>query len=103
MAYLFVFGATTPQWVRASSFTRLLDHTQRLTTVGRGLLWTSDQPNADLTTHDIHNIQTSKPPGGIRSHNLSRLESPQTYALDRAATGTAIYDYNNLKIFKLSF
>ena len=32
---LFVFGATSPQWARASSFTRFLDHTQRSTTVGR--------------------------------------------------------------------
>ena len=32
---LFVFGATTPQWARASSFTRFLDHSQRCTTVGR--------------------------------------------------------------------
>ena len=32
----FVFGATAPpHWVRASSFTRFLDHTQRRTTVGR--------------------------------------------------------------------
>ena len=34
--YFFVSGATaSPQWARASSFTRLLDHTQRRTTVGR--------------------------------------------------------------------
>jgi hypothetical protein len=32
---LFVFGATAPQWARASSFTRFLDHTQQRTTVGR--------------------------------------------------------------------
>ena len=32
---LFVFGATAPQWARASSFTRFLYHTQRRTTVGR--------------------------------------------------------------------
>jgi len=35
---LFVFGATAPQWARASSFTRFLDHTQRLTTIGRAPL-----------------------------------------------------------------
>jgi len=29
-------GATAPQWARASSFTRFLDHTQRLTTGDRG-------------------------------------------------------------------
>ena len=34
--YLFIyFGATAPQWIRSSSFTRFLDHTQRRTTVGR--------------------------------------------------------------------
>jgi len=42
---LFFFGATgappPPQWARASSFIRFLDHTQRRTTVGR-TLWTSD-------------------------------------------------------------
>ena len=27
----FVFGATAPQWAKASSFTRFLDHTQRRT------------------------------------------------------------------------
>jgi len=33
--FFFYFGATAPQWARASSFTRFLDHTQRCTTVGR--------------------------------------------------------------------
>ena len=37
--FSFLFGATapplTPQWAKASSFTRFLDHTQRHTTVGR--------------------------------------------------------------------
>jgi hypothetical protein len=31
---LFFFDATAPQWVRDSSFTSILDHTQRRTTVG---------------------------------------------------------------------
>jgi hypothetical protein len=34
-ACLIVFGATTPQWARASSFTSFLHHTQRRSTVGR--------------------------------------------------------------------
>jgi len=29
------FWRNSPQWARASSFTRVLDHTQRRTTVGR--------------------------------------------------------------------
>ena len=37
--FLFVFGVTAPtQWARASSFTRLLHHTQRRTTDGRNPL-----------------------------------------------------------------
>jgi len=38
ISIFFLFGATAPpppQWARASSFTRFLDHTQRRTTVGR--------------------------------------------------------------------
>jgi len=45
----FFFGATAPQWVRAFSFTKFLDHTQRRTTFGR-LLWTSDQLVAETTS-----------------------------------------------------
>jgi hypothetical protein len=39
--------------------------------------------------------------GGIRTHNLSAGERTQTYALDRAATGTGIWSYcqDNLLIF----
>jgi len=33
--YLLDFDTTAPQWARASSFTRILDHTQRRTAFGR--------------------------------------------------------------------
>ena len=47
--YLFVFGATAPQWARASSFTRFLDqHNDAPQSVG--LLWTSDQLVAEAST-----------------------------------------------------
>ena len=36
------FWRDSPQWARASSFTRFLDHAQRRTTVGRTPLWKSD-------------------------------------------------------------
>jgi len=57
-----------------SSFTRFLDHTQRRTTVGRTPLdeWSALRKDLYLTTHNTHNRQTSMPPGGIRTHNLSR-------------------------------
>ena len=42
-----------------------------------------------MTTHNTHNRQTSIPPVGFEP-TFSAGERPQTYALDRAATGTGI-------------
>ena len=74
--YLFVcFGCYSPQWARASSFTRFLDHTQRRTTVSSTPLdeWSARRRNLYLTTHTQHSQQTNvRAPGGIRTHNLSR-------------------------------
>ena len=39
------------------------------------------------TTHNTHNRQTSMPAAGFEP-TISGGEGPQTYALDRAATGT---------------
>jgi len=62
-----------------------------------GLLWTSDQARRRdlyLTTHNTHNRQTSMPPVGFES-TISAGERPQTYSLDRAATGTGyVFTYN---------
>ena len=71
---LFFLWRCDPTRVMASSFTRFLDHTQRCTTVGMTPL---DELSARrrylyLTTHDTHNRQTSIPPGGIRTQDLSR-------------------------------
>ena len=71
----FVFDGTAPQWTRASSFTRFLDHTKRRTTFGRTPLdeWSAHRTDLYLITHtqysqqeNLHNL------GGIRTHNLSR-------------------------------
>jgi len=62
-SYTLFSGATARQLGRVSSSTKLLDHTQRRTAVGR-LLWTSDQLVAE-TTYNSHNRQTSMPPVGI--------------------------------------
>jgi hypothetical protein len=60
----FFFCRNSPQWARASSFTRFLDHTQRCTTVGRTPL---DELVVEHPQHtDIH------APGVLRTHNLSR-------------------------------
>jgi len=92
--WLFVFGATAPQWATASSFTRFLDHTWRIT-VGRTPLdeWSARRKNLYLTKHNIHNRQTSMAPVGFEP-TISAGERPQTHFLDRAATGTgANYNY----------
>ena len=62
---LFAFGATTPQWARASSFRKFLDHTQRRLAIGRTPLDEGSVRRRDLclTTHNTHNRQTSMPPG----------------------------------------
>ena len=66
-----------------------LDHTQRRSTVGRTRLdeWSTRRKDLYLTTHNTHNRQTSMPPVGFET-TISAGERPQTYALDRAATGT---------------
>ena len=85
----------------ASSFFRFLDHTERRTTIGRTPLdeWSARRRDLYLTTHNTHNRQTSIPPVGFEP-TISAGERPQTYALDRAATGTGlqiIYYQNDVK------
>ena len=83
------FWRNSPQRARASSFTTFLDHTQRHTTVGRTPLDEELARRRDLylTTHNTHNRQTCVSPVGFEP-TISAGERPQTYALDRAATGT---------------
>jgi len=83
-----------PTRIMASSSLRFLDHTQRRTTVGRTPLdeWSARRRDLCLTTHNTHNKQTSLPPVGF-DPTISASERPQTYALDRVATGTDIYNY----------
>ena len=66
-----------------------LDHTQRRPTVGRTPLDEGSARCRDLylTTHNTHNKQTSLPPVAFEP-TISEGEQPQTYALQRAATGT---------------
>ena len=70
-------------------FLMFLDHTQRRITVGRIPLdeWSARRRDFYLTTHDTHNRQTSMPPVGFEP-TISAGERPQTYALNRAVTGT---------------
>ena len=74
-----------------SSFTRFLDYTQWHITVSRTPLdeWSARRRDLYLTTHNTHNRQTSMPPVGFEP-TTSAGERPQTYALDRSATGTGV-------------
>jgi hypothetical protein len=87
--FILFFLQEIPQWVMASSFLRFLDHTWRRTTVGRTPLdkWSAHHRDLYLTTRITHNRQTSMPPVKFEP-TISAGEQPQTYALDRAVTGT---------------
>ena len=83
------FWRNSPPRAIASSFTSYLDHTQWRTTVGKIPLdeWSARRRHLYLTTQNTHNRQTSMPPVGFEP-TISVGEQPQTYALDRVATGT---------------
>jgi len=97
--FLFYFWWNSPQWARAFTLTTILDHTYRRTTVGRTPLdeWSARRTDLYLPTHNTHNRQTSMPPGGIRTHNLSKRA-----ASDRAATGTGGWYFGLLRFKILS-
>jgi len=61
--YFVCFCHYSPQWARASSFMRFLEHTQRRTTFSRTPLdlWSARRRNLYLTTTNTHNRQTSTP------------------------------------------
>ena len=91
----FVFGHDSPQWARASSFTRFLDHTQRRTTVGRTssgrVISPTQRPLPDNTQHsqqtDTHGS------GGIRTHNISRRAASDPRFRPRGHWDPIWYDY----------
>jgi len=86
--YTFCFRRESPQWVRASSFMKFsrshttTHHTPKDSS-GR-MISPTQRP---LPDNIQHSQQTSMPPMGIEP-TISAGERPQTYALDRAATGT---------------
>ena len=86
-----------PTRAMASSFLRFLDHTQRRTTVGRTPLdeWSARHRDLYLTTHNTHNRQTPMSPVGLEP-TISESGRSQTYAFDRAATGTTEMSTRNI-------
>jgi len=100
--HIFFFcGAATQCGSRPPHSWGFLDHTQRRTTVGRTPLyeWSARCRDLYLTTHNTHNRQTSMPPVGFEPA-ISAGERPQTYALDRATTGTGIWVHHFVYDFK---
>ena len=103
------FGATNPQWVMASSFTKLLDRTQWRTTVGRTPLdeWSAPRRNLSLTTHNTHNLQISMPPAGFEP-TVSAGERSQIYAFrprghwDRRFVGLLFLCTKPIRVFRSS-
>ena len=83
------FWCDSPQWARTSSFTRFLDHIHRRTTLGRTPLddWSAVRRDLYLTRHNTHKRQTYMTLVGSEP-TITAGERPQTYSLDRAATGT---------------
>jgi len=69
-----LFTAQNPLWSRASSLSRLHDHTQCHTTHSVGHLWTSDQPVAEILHHTTLPTDRHPCPGGIRTRNPRNQE-----------------------------
>jgi hypothetical protein len=86
---IFFLWRCDPTRVMASLFLTFPDHTKRRTTVGRTPLDEGSAGRRDiyLTTYNTHNRQISMPPVRFEAM-VSAGERPQTYALDRVATGT---------------
>ena len=80
-------------------FLMFLDHTQRRSTVDRTPLDEGSARRRDiyLTTHNTHSMHTSLPPVGFEP-TISAGERPQTYALDRTATGTGSSTFTHVKL-----
>ena len=89
------FWRISPHWTRASSFTSILDHTQRRTRLGRSPLdeWSARRRDLYLTTHNIHNRHQC--PRWDSNPTVSAGKRPHAYALDCAETGTG--SRNNYK------
>jgi len=89
---IFFIWRNTPQWFRASSITRFLDHNRWCTTVGRTPLdeWSARRRDLYLTTYNTHNRHTSVSPVGFEP-TISVGQRSQTYYLDRAANGTGVF------------
>jgi hypothetical protein len=85
--YYFFIWLNNPQWARAFSFPKFLDHTQRRNTVGRTPLdqWSARRRDFYLTTHNTPNRQTYMLPVEFELTS-STAEQPQTRLRPRDQT-----------------
>jgi hypothetical protein len=85
-SFVVLTSSTTHSRCRGCLFS--LDHTQTHTTVGRTPLDEGSARRRDLylTTQTLNKRKTSMPPVGFEP-TIPASARPQTYALDRAATG----------------
>ena len=84
--------AHKPDLVFRRNYWGFLDQTQRSVAVGRTPLdaWSVRRSDLYLTTHNTPNRQTSVSSVGFEP-TITAGEQPQTYALDRATTGTGYF------------
>jgi len=99
---IFLTMAQQPlQWARASSLSRIHDHTQthhtRYKSSGR-VISPSQRPLPDNTQHSRH---TSTPPAGFEP-TIPARELQQDHALDRAINGSNALTFTNI-FFPISF
>ena len=86
LSFFFFSWRKSPQWAKASSFTRFLDHTQRRTTVGMTPLdeWSASRRDLYLNNTQ-HSQHTCMPPVEFEPTILAG-ERPHTYVTDRLST-----------------
>ena len=101
--YIYIFLAQQPPvghglLIHEVSRSHTTTHRIRQDSSGR-VMSSSQRP---LTTHKTHNRQTDMPPVAFEP-TISAGERPQTYALDRAATGTGIEEHYSNKIYLYNF
>jgi len=92
--FFFFFFFTVALRPNAGHDHLILEVSRSHTTFGRTPLdeWSAHHRDLYLTTHNTHNSQTSMHPVGFEP-TISASKRPQTYAVDRAATGTGTYMY----------
>jgi len=85
-----------PQWAgRASSLSRIRDHTELDTPQSVGLLWTSDQPDAQTSTSQHTTLTTDRHPWPRRDSNP---QSQQASALDRRLRPNSRHQTNKMHL-----